>query len=72
MINIDKLKHAMVGFIIVTLFVAMGHGRMGLVIAILAGVAKEIYDYFHPQNHTCDGLDILSTITGALVALTLL
>jgi hypothetical protein len=35
------------------------------IIAFMIGIGKEIYDYFHPKNHTCDIMDLLSDLIGA-------
>ena len=28
---------------------------------------KEVYDYYHPQQHTVEVLDLLATIAGGIV-----
>ena len=39
----------------------------GTGLGIVAGIGKEIYDHFHPEAHTAEILDAVSTITGAIV-----
>ena len=68
MIPVDKLMHAAAG-LAVALFVwaVTGSISLGLVAAGLAGIGKEVFDYFHPETHTADPLDALATVAPALL-----
>ena len=39
---------------------------------LVVAFGKEVYDYFHPNKHTCDGMDAIATIVGGFVMLTFL
>jgi VanZ family protein len=41
---------------------------IGIVIALLIGLSKEVYDYFHKATHTPDIMDALATLLGGVVA----
>lgn len=43
---------------------------MAAILAVAFG--KEVYDYFHQDKHTCDGLDAVATIVGGLIVLQVL
>ena len=38
----------------------------GLLLATLAGGAKEAFDYFHPEDHTVDPWGFAATVVGGL------
>lgn len=42
---------------IYTFYISMG-------MVSLAGLGKELYDYYHPENHTADIFDALATLAG--------
>jgi uncharacterized protein involved in cysteine biosynthesis len=72
MTNLDKIYHFIAGMVI-----AIGVGYLvtpiiGLIVGIFVAFAKEVYDYFEPKKHTCDGLDAISTIVGVLVGIEIL
>jgi hypothetical protein len=71
MINVDKLLHFLGGFIIAIVVSLLGYPLLALILAIVVATGKEIYDYYHPLTHTSDGLDLISTVVGGLVALAL-
>ena len=72
----DKKGHIIVGFLISffsTAFLVQAMGEpgaiaIGLVLAVVAGIAKEAYDYFHPEKHTTEFADIIATCVGGLLA----
>jgi dolichol kinase len=72
MINLDKIYHFIAGMIITIIFGYLVTPITGLIVGIFVAFAKEIYDYFEPKKHTCDGLDAISTIVGVLTGLELL
>lgn len=66
MIALDKQAHLLVGALIA---LALGYvlpAWIGFVVASVVGLLKEVYDYYHPKTHTCDGLDYLATAGGGL------
>lgn len=64
---LDKCLHLIGGIIIYD----VGHPFLGdwyaMVPVIVAAVGKEVYDKFHPANHTADVYDALATIGGGLL-----
>ena len=36
--------------------------------ALLVGIGKEVYDYYHPKKHTADTKDVLADVIGIMVA----
>ena len=62
----DKALHFLVGFFITVVF-QWPLRYEGLIVAIILGVTKEIYDRLHADKHTCDIWDSVATITGALI-----
>lgn len=68
MIPLDKQAHFFSGYAL-SLTVALIFGaQCGALVAIGAGVAKEVYDYFHKEFHTPDVYDFLATALGGIVA----
>jgi hypothetical protein len=75
-IGLDKVIHFLVGYIIAVhgFFAAVMFFKIpmifclliGLALGIVAGVAKEVYDSFHPEKHTVDPEDALATILGSV------
>ena len=62
----DKLLHALVGFIIAWRLIDINvHWMIALVVVILFGVAKEIYDY--KSYGLFDWRDLVATISGAII-----
>ena len=43
-----------------------------MIAILVVAFGKEVYDYYHPDKHTCDGVDAMATIVGGLVVLHLL
>jgi Fe2+ transport system protein B len=65
----DKFLHTAVSALITLIFIWF-FNRMGInwwvspIIALSIGVAKEIWDYFHPKTHTCDIKDLGADFIG--------
>ncbi|MBM7556472.1 hypothetical protein [Halanaerobacter jeridensis] len=65
---VDKVKHFLAGVLIFTFCFILGSNHwFSMVMVIIAGVGKEVYDYYHPQQHTVEVLDLLATIAGGIV-----
>lgn len=62
----DKVLHFLVGGL-----VALCPVEPMLAVLVVA-FSKELYDYYHPETHTCDGSDAIATLVGGLVMLTFL
>lgn len=62
----DKQMHFMSGFIIAALLTPLVGFYSVLIVAIIA-LAKEIYDYLHPESHTADFWDWFATTLGGLI-----
>jgi MFS superfamily sulfate permease-like transporter len=70
MIPRDKLMHMAVGAAIFLVSIVTGlGGAVGLALAIVAGVGKELYDTQHRDVHTPDLWDALATIAPAAIGL---
>lgn len=68
LIPYDKALHIIGGAVIFAAF----HWRFGMfaiVPVVIAAIAKEIYDKFHPESHTCDIKDAIATVIGGLICL---
>ena len=75
-IAIDKKLHLVAGFLIAAAVVALSFLAamptvqrllLGVGVATVVGVGKEVYDGKHPATHTRDGRDALATIIGGVV-----
>ena len=70
MITKDKIQHFLAGFII-SAIIGLFNSLLGLILAILAGVGKEVYDYisnrYYQCKHTVDLYDCLATVLGGLI-----
>ena len=67
----DKLKHMIAGFIIAMLTGWLTHDVLiGFSFALIAGVAKEIYDYF--GHGTSELNDVIATAQGGAIGLVVL
>ncbi len=67
----DKQSHFIYGALTyIAAYFVIGYWAVLLVSAI--GVAKEVYDHFHPDKHTCDFFDWLATTLGGVAGLVLL
>jgi len=62
----DKRLHIIVGCAIFLFASTVFPVDISIGSVIVAGIGKEIYDYFHP-NHTCDFWDALATFAGGAI-----
>jgi len=68
-IPLDKQAHALSGSVVVFTLVFAGKSlSLALLVCALLAVAKEAYDDYHPDKHTCDVWDFVATCTGGLLA----
>jgi len=65
----DKLYHFIGGAITTLVVGALSFIWLGLLAGIFVAVGKEVYDYFHPEGHTVDGMDFIATMVGVLTAM---
>ena len=65
MTNKDKIYHFIAG-LAVAVVIGYISAFVGLCIAIVVAMAKEMYDYT-AVGHTSDGMDFVATIVGGLV-----
>ena len=63
--GIDKIYHLVAGFIISLIF-GLINPVLGLVLAIIAGVGKEIYDK-KIKKSVIDPLDVIATVLGGIL-----
>jgi hypothetical protein len=61
----DKLLHLIVGMAIAA--APLEKPEHALVLALAAGVVKELYDSKHRDKHTPDPKDALATAAGAMI-----
>ena len=63
----DKLKHFFVGFGISAIIVLVANSLVlaGMAVLVVA-VGKEVWDYYHPEKHQAEWLDIAATMAGWL------
>ena len=66
----DKVLHIIAGLILCLIVGVLTTPAMGLVLGVIAGILKEIYDKYN--NGTVDVLDSLATTIGALIGFWLL
>jgi hypothetical protein len=63
----DKLQHFAAGLVIASLLVIVtGSLILAGVAVLLAGVAREVHDAFHPDTNTVDIWDVVATCAGWL------
>lgn len=62
--NNDKILHMIAGFFLAVVFGFIYSPWVGAIVATLAGIAKEIYDYFHGGVSEWD--DFAVTMQGGL------
>ena len=63
--GIDKIYHLVAGFIISLIF-GLINPFLGLALAIIAGVGKEIYDK-KIKKSVIDPLDVIATVLGGIL-----
>ena len=66
--DLDKRLHFAVGVVVATL-TSFFVPSLAFPVLLVVAVGKEVYDYFHPANHTSDVTDALATIAGGTMAL---
>ena len=66
----DKVLHIIAGLILCLVVGVLTTPAMGLLLGVIAGIIKEIYDKYN--NGTVDVLDSLATTIGALIGFWLL
>ena len=64
----DKLAHIFVSYSIVLTLAQVLPLLVVIILTVLVGVAKEIYDYYYPKIHTADIKDIIADIVGVAIA----
>lgn len=63
----DKLLHFAAGLVMAALVVIVTDSLILAGVAVLvAGVAREVYDAFHPDTNTVDLWDVVATCAGWL------
>lgn len=65
--HVDKLLHALVCFALVLWLSLLIPLEMTVVLVLLLGFAKEVFDSYTGGN--CDGYDEVANIVGALMAI---
>jgi hypothetical protein len=68
MIAIDKQLHFLVGAVVLFTFATFGNAMLGLIVACILGLGKEVHDYCRPNTNTAELADIMYTVAGAAVA----
>lgn len=78
MIKQDKIKHLIAGFIInVISSIFIGSILINLIIVMVIGCLKELYDYYKQVKYKSDDYevsiwDVLATISGGIVGIFLI
>jgi len=62
----DKIAHCLGGVILFAIGQLFGYG---LLLAVVVGFLKEVYDYFHQDKHTPDVWDWVATSLGGIIGL---
>jgi hypothetical protein len=60
----DKVMHCLMGVVLFAVFVPFTSPVYALVISVIAGFIKELYDALNKENHTPDIWDALVTSAG--------
>ena len=63
--GIDKIYHLVSGFAISLIF-GFINPVLGLILAIIAGVGKEVYDKYIKKS-AIDPLDVIATVVGGIL-----
>lgn len=67
-VPVDKVAHALGGFLLSFSLNLAGYPKLGLLVAISAGAYKEwVYDKARPASHTVDPMDFAATSLGGVV-----
>lgn len=62
----DKALHLIGGVLLYAAFHFV-NVEAGLLAVVVAAVGKEVYDYFHKENHTPDVWDAVATLAGGCI-----
>lgn len=62
----DKLGHFVAGILCFTVFHFI-NPALAFAITLLMAIGKEVYDYYHKENHTPELMDAVATILGGVV-----
>lgn len=57
----DKQEHIIVGLIIFLILGIILGMELSLIWIFIIAICKELYDYFHPESHSCEVMDIVAT-----------
>ena len=68
----DKELHVLCGFAICVFVGLIFNSNIGLLVSCLAGIGKEVYDYFHPKQHSVELADFIATMFGGVVGFLIL
>lgn len=63
----DKLMHAITGCMLYCFAHFFLPLTFALGVVVAAAILKEVYDYFHPKEHTSELLDGLATTFGGIL-----
>jgi hypothetical protein len=63
----DKVMHCLMGVVLFAVFVPFTAPVYALVITVIAGFVKELYDALNKENHTPDIWDALVTSAGGVL-----
>lgn len=67
----DKLKHVLVNFAIV-LVVGVFNLKVGVALAIVASISKELYDKYRPNGSGWDWKDLVADLIGIVIGILIL
>lgn len=66
--QLDKLLHILMCFGLTLALALVLPPQYAVVIVLLLGAAKEIYDYRYPLTHTADVMDFVADVVGIAAA----
>lgn len=67
----DKLKHVLVNFAIV-LVVGVFNLKVGVALAIVASISKELYDKYRPNGSGWNWKDLIADLIGIVIGILIL
>lgn len=67
----DKLKHVIINFAIV-LVVGVFNLKVGVALAIVASISKELYDKYRPNGSGWDWKDLVADLIGIVIGILIL
>lgn len=65
--HIDKILHLLMCYVIVFTFMSFGHPFIGLIVALVLGIGKEIYDKI--SSNKWDWYDLLADLSGMVLGI---